>query len=162
MARMCRNEQVCQERKSVKRFEQSNGLDTALYKNYLLHFRRAENTIRRSYASTSPLTKGKRGERYITIRAGYDRFCESCAHCQTTQKTDLVSSQFISDSVCSRRLHGSSGSSALLSVFPLLQRANPGARLTLQDRLAISVNLQLHNNNLQRGTTYEGAVGSLK
>ena len=78
---------------------------------------------------------------------------------QTTQKTDLVSSQFISDSVCSRRLHGSSGSSALLSVFPLLQRTNPGARLTLQDRLAISVNLQLHDNNLQRGTTYEGAVG---
>ena len=29
----CRNEQVCQGRKSVKRFEQSNGLDTALYKN---------------------------------------------------------------------------------------------------------------------------------
>ena len=29
----CRNEQVCQGRKSVKRFERSNGLDTALYKN---------------------------------------------------------------------------------------------------------------------------------
>ena len=28
----CRNEQVCQGRKSVKRFERSNGLDTALYK----------------------------------------------------------------------------------------------------------------------------------
>ena len=28
-----RNEQVCQRRKSVKRFEWSNGLDTALYKN---------------------------------------------------------------------------------------------------------------------------------
>ena len=35
----CRNEQVCQGRKSVKRFEGSNGLDTALYKNIplLLH-----------------------------------------------------------------------------------------------------------------------------
>ena len=29
----CRNEQVCQRRKSVKRFERYNGLDTALYKN---------------------------------------------------------------------------------------------------------------------------------
>ena len=29
----CRNEQVCQGRKSVKRFDRSNGLDTALYKN---------------------------------------------------------------------------------------------------------------------------------
>ena len=29
----CRNEQVCQGRISVKRFEMSNGLDTALYKN---------------------------------------------------------------------------------------------------------------------------------
>ena len=29
----CRNEQVCQGRKSVKRFERSDGLDTALYKN---------------------------------------------------------------------------------------------------------------------------------
>ena len=29
----CRNEQVCQGRKSVKRFERCNGLDTALYKN---------------------------------------------------------------------------------------------------------------------------------
>ena len=28
----CRNEQVCQGRKSVKRFERSNGLDTVLYK----------------------------------------------------------------------------------------------------------------------------------
>ena len=28
----CRNEQVCQGRISVKRFERSNGLDTALYK----------------------------------------------------------------------------------------------------------------------------------
>ena len=40
----CRNEQVCQRgAKSVKRFERSHGLDTALYKNipltfYLLHF----------------------------------------------------------------------------------------------------------------------------
>ena len=34
----CRNEQVCQGRKSVKRFEQSNGLDTALYKNIPLPF----------------------------------------------------------------------------------------------------------------------------
>ena len=36
----CRNEQVCQGRKSVKRFERSNGLDIALYKNIplpLLH-----------------------------------------------------------------------------------------------------------------------------
>ena len=32
----CRNEQVCQGRKSVKRFERSNGLDTVLYKNILL------------------------------------------------------------------------------------------------------------------------------
>ena len=32
-------EQVCQGRaKSVKRFERSNGLDTALYKNYLYFF----------------------------------------------------------------------------------------------------------------------------
>ena len=34
----CRNEQVCRGGgggKSVKRFERSNGLDTALYKNYL-------------------------------------------------------------------------------------------------------------------------------
>ena len=31
----CRNEQVCQGRKSVKRFERSNGLDTALYKTYI-------------------------------------------------------------------------------------------------------------------------------
>ena len=31
----CRNEHVCQGRKSVKRFERSNGLDTALYNNYL-------------------------------------------------------------------------------------------------------------------------------
>ena len=29
----CRNEQVCQGRISVKRFERSNGLDNALYKN---------------------------------------------------------------------------------------------------------------------------------
>ena len=29
----CRNEQVCQGRKGVKRFERYNGLDTALYKN---------------------------------------------------------------------------------------------------------------------------------
>ena len=29
----CRNEQVCQGRKSVKRFERYNGLDNALYKN---------------------------------------------------------------------------------------------------------------------------------
>ena len=28
----CRNEQVCQGRISVKRFERSNGLDTVLYK----------------------------------------------------------------------------------------------------------------------------------
>ena len=34
----CRNEQVCQGRKSVKRFERSNGLDTALYKNIPLPF----------------------------------------------------------------------------------------------------------------------------
>ena len=32
----CRNEQVCQGRISVKRFEPSSGLDTALYKN--IHF----------------------------------------------------------------------------------------------------------------------------
>ena len=33
----CRNEHVCQEgQQSVKTFERSNGLDTALYKNYLL------------------------------------------------------------------------------------------------------------------------------
>ena len=31
----CRNEQVYQGWKSVERFERSNGLDTALYKNYL-------------------------------------------------------------------------------------------------------------------------------
>ena len=31
----CRNEQVCQGRKSVKHFERSNVLDTALYKAYL-------------------------------------------------------------------------------------------------------------------------------
>ena len=30
-----RNEQVCQGRKRVKRFERCNGLDTALYKNIL-------------------------------------------------------------------------------------------------------------------------------
>ena len=30
----CRNEQVCQGRKSVKRFERSDGLDTAVYKTY--------------------------------------------------------------------------------------------------------------------------------
>ena len=29
----CRNEQVCHGRKSVKRFERSNGFDTSLYKN---------------------------------------------------------------------------------------------------------------------------------
>ena len=35
----CRNEQVCKgEATSVKRFERSNGLDTALYKN--IHFLR--------------------------------------------------------------------------------------------------------------------------
>ena len=34
----CRNEQVCQGRTSVKRFERSNGLDTALYKNIPLPF----------------------------------------------------------------------------------------------------------------------------
>ena len=35
----CRIEQVCQgEAKNVKRFERSNGLDTALYKNYLFTF----------------------------------------------------------------------------------------------------------------------------
>ena len=34
----CRNEQVCQGRISVKRFERSNGLDTALYKNIPLPF----------------------------------------------------------------------------------------------------------------------------
>ena len=34
----CRNEQVWQGRKSVKRFEQSNGPDTALYKNIPLPF----------------------------------------------------------------------------------------------------------------------------
>ena len=33
----CRNEQVCQGRISVKRFEWSNELDTALYKNIPLH-----------------------------------------------------------------------------------------------------------------------------
>ena len=33
----CRNEQVCQGRKSVKRFERSNGLDTALYKTIPLY-----------------------------------------------------------------------------------------------------------------------------
>ena len=32
-AELVRNEQVCQGRKSVKRFERYNGLDTALYKN---------------------------------------------------------------------------------------------------------------------------------
>ena len=32
----CRNEQVWQGRKSVKRFERSNGLDTALYKTNLV------------------------------------------------------------------------------------------------------------------------------
>ena len=31
-----RNEQVCQGRKRVKRFERSNGLDAALYKNISL------------------------------------------------------------------------------------------------------------------------------
>ena len=34
----CLNEQVCQGRISVKRFERSNGLDTALYKNIPLPF----------------------------------------------------------------------------------------------------------------------------
>ena len=35
----CRNEQVCQGRKSVKRFERSNGRDTALYiKTYLYRY----------------------------------------------------------------------------------------------------------------------------
>ena len=34
----CRNEQVCQGRKSVKRFERSNGPDTALYKNIHLFY----------------------------------------------------------------------------------------------------------------------------
>ena len=36
---VCRNEQVGQGRKSVKRFEWSNGLHTALYKNipFFLH-----------------------------------------------------------------------------------------------------------------------------
>ena len=34
----CRNEKVCQGRKSVKRFERSNGQDTALYKNVPLPF----------------------------------------------------------------------------------------------------------------------------
>ena len=34
----CRNEQVCQGKKSVNRFERSNGLDTALYKNIHLPF----------------------------------------------------------------------------------------------------------------------------
>ena len=34
----CRNEQVSQGRKNVKRFEGSNGLDTALYKNIPLPF----------------------------------------------------------------------------------------------------------------------------
>ena len=34
----CRNEQVCQGRISVKRFERSNVLDTALYKNIPLPF----------------------------------------------------------------------------------------------------------------------------
>ncbi len=34
----CWNEQVCQGRKSVKHFEWSNGLDTALYKNIPLAF----------------------------------------------------------------------------------------------------------------------------
>ena len=32
----CRNDQVCQGRKSLKRFERSNGLDTALYKKNIL------------------------------------------------------------------------------------------------------------------------------
>ena len=35
---LCRNEQVCQGRKSVKSFERSNGLDTALYKNIFFIF----------------------------------------------------------------------------------------------------------------------------
>ena len=34
----CRNEQVCQGRKSVKLFERSNGLDSALYKIIPLTF----------------------------------------------------------------------------------------------------------------------------
>ena len=34
----CRNEQVCQGRKSVKGFERSNGPDTAQYKNIPLPF----------------------------------------------------------------------------------------------------------------------------
>ena len=34
----CQNEQVFQGRKSVKHFERSNGLDTALYKNVPLPF----------------------------------------------------------------------------------------------------------------------------
>ena len=33
----CRDKQVCQGRKSLKRFEQANGPDTALYKNLPLH-----------------------------------------------------------------------------------------------------------------------------
>ena len=31
----CRNEQVCQGGGSIKRFQRSKGLDTALHKNYL-------------------------------------------------------------------------------------------------------------------------------
>ena len=49
---MCRNEQTCLSgmAKSVKRFERSNGLDTALYKNYLFsrfhhHFPRLPSTF---------------------------------------------------------------------------------------------------------------------
>ena len=46
----CRNEQVCQGRKSVKRFERSNGLDTALYKNYLYLFFYNIHSLQRYYA----------------------------------------------------------------------------------------------------------------
>ena len=34
----CRNEHVCQGRISVRRFERSNGLDTALYKNIPFYY----------------------------------------------------------------------------------------------------------------------------
>ena len=39
----CRIEQVCQGAKNVKLFERSNGLDTALYKNYQLPFSNTRN-----------------------------------------------------------------------------------------------------------------------
>ena len=50
----CRNEQVCQGRKSAERFEWPNGLDTALHKNKHLHL---APSARKLAASLSPLQR---------------------------------------------------------------------------------------------------------